>query len=155
MRDFLVFVSCLLLTGASGLSGCANVSTAPAETDAAAKDFKPAEGMGVVYLYRPGRAIGAAMQMQVTVNGDLAGGTGPGTYFRFDLPPNSYTFMSSSPESSATLQVQVAAGGIYFVQQDTRIGLQSARVSMRAVDTATGMAGVRGARLLVSGYQPR
>ena len=155
MRDFLVFVSCLLLTGVSSLSGCANVSTAPAETDAAAKDFKPAEGMGVVYLYRPGRAIGAAMQMQVTVNGDLVGGTGPGTYFRFDLPPNSYTFMSSSPESSATLQVQVAAGGIYFVQQDTRIGLQSARVSMRAVDTATGMAGVRGARLLVNGYQPR
>ena len=61
MRSFLVFVSCLLLTGASGLFGCANVSTAPAETDAAAKDFKPAEGKGVVYLYRLGRAIGAAM----------------------------------------------------------------------------------------------
>ena len=80
--------------------GCANVSTAPAEADIAAKNFEPLEGQGVVYLYRPARAMGAAIQMQVTVNGDTAGGTGPGTYFRFDLPPGLHTFMSSSPESS-------------------------------------------------------
>ena len=134
---------------------CANVSTAPTESDTAAKNFEPAEGQGAVYLYRPARAMGAAMQMQVTVNGDFAGGTGPGTYFRFDLPPGLYTFMSSSPESSATKQLQVEDGQIYFIEQRTQIGLQSARVTMRQVDTATGMAGVRAARLLVSGYRPR
>ena len=153
MRNSTIVFSCLLL--ATGLFGCANVSTAPVELDAAAKDFEPADGKGVVYLYRPGRAVGAAMQMQVTVNGDSAGGTGPGTYFRFDLLPGSYTLMSSSPESSATVQVQVEAGRMYFVEQQTRLGLQSARVTMRTVDTTTGMAGVRGARLLVSGYHPR
>ncbi len=153
MSNSIIVFSCLLLT--TSLFGCANVSTAPAESDAAAKSFEPADGKGVIYVYRPGRAIGAAMQMQVTVNGDSAGGTGPGTYFRFDLLPGSYTLMSSSPESSATLQVQVEAGRVYFIQQQTQIGLQSARVTMRAVDASTGMAGVRAARLLVSGYQPR
>ena len=153
MRNFVIRSACLLQVAI--LFGCANVSTAPPESDAAAKSFDPAEGKGVVYLYRPGRAIGAAMQMQVTVNGDTAGGTGPGTYFRFDLRPGFYTFMSSSPESSATTQVQVEAGWMYFIEQQTQIGLQSARVTMRQVDTATGMAGVRAARLLVSGYQPR
>ncbi len=148
-----VFAFTLLAVG-SLLCGCANVSNAPYETDAAAKQFTAPEGKGVVYLYRPGRALGAAIQMQVSVNGNTAGGTGPGTYFRWELLPGSYTFLSTAPESSATVAVEVEAGKLYFIEQETRLGLQTARVTMRRVNEARGRSSVQSARLLVSAYQP-
>ena len=57
--------------------------------------------------YRTGRAVGAAGQLKVLVNSKDAGGTGPGTFFRWDLLPGTYTFASSTGESSAVVQLEV------------------------------------------------
>jgi hypothetical protein len=108
-----------------------------------------------VFLYREGRAVGAAVQYQVKVNGVDAGGTGPGTFFRWDLKPDTYTLASSTTESSATVQVEVEAGKLYFFEQVSRLGLkEGGRIFINPVDESTGKKAVGDLQLLVSAYVP-
>ena len=54
-----IFISSALITG------CASVSKAPTEKSDAAKSFEAPADRGTVYLYRTGRAVGAAGQLSV------------------------------------------------------------------------------------------
>ena len=119
-------------------TGCASTSKAPESASAQAKEFQAPEGKGTVYLYRTGRAVGAAGQLMVKVNQLDAGGTGPGTFFKWDLCPGVYTFMSSTGESSAVVQPDVKPGMVYYIRQDARMGLDTGRVSMTEVDASKG-----------------
>ena len=92
--------------------------------------------------------------MGVKVNGIDAGGTGPSTFFRWDLNPGTYTFLSSTGESSATVQLNVEAGEVYFIRQDAKMGISSGRVSMEEVDSNKGRNEVKDCKLLVSSYIP-
>ncbi len=60
---------------------CASTSKTTSEKSEAAKTFTASDDKGTVYLYRAGRAVGAATQLSVRVNLITAGGTGPGTFF--------------------------------------------------------------------------
>lgn len=135
-------------------SGCAGVSKATEEKNEAAKTYVAPEGKGSVFLYRTGRAVGAAGQLSVKVNGIEAGGTGPGSFFRWDLNPGTYTFLSSTQESSATVQIEVKAGEVYFIRQDARMGIDSGRVTMKEVDSDKGKSEVGNCKLLISSYVP-
>ena len=149
-RRFGLLLSALLL--AAGASACASVSHAPETVSAEAKTSDVPEGRGSVILYRRGRAVGAALATQIKINGTDAGGTGPGTFFRWDLTPGSYAFSASSNESSATVRVDVEAGRVYFIEQMERLGLQSGRVQLQTRDEATGKSQIQGLKLLVSPY---
>ena len=150
-----VVVLAVLMFGSLMIVGCASVSKAPESVSAEAKDFAPLADKGIVFLYREGRALGAALQYQVKVNGVDAGGTGPGTFFRWELKPGTYTLLSTTTESSATIQVKVEAGKLYFYEQMSRIGLmQGGRIQIEQVDEGNGKAAVSGLSLLVSAYVP-
>lgn len=137
------------------VTGCARVSKAPESSSDEAKQFVVPEGKGVVYLYRTGKMVGAALQYLVKVNGVDAGGTGPGTFFRWELNPGVYTFFSSTTESSSTVQVNVEAGKMYFLKQTPRLGLvQGGRIDLVETDEKTGKKDVAGLKLLVSAYIP-
>ena len=144
----------LFLLSSSLIIGCASVSKAPTEKSDAAKSFEAPSDRGTVYLYRTGRAVGAAGQLSVKVNGMDAGGTGPGSFFKWDFKPGVYTFLSSTAESSATQQIDVKAGEVYFIRQDARLGVSSGRVTMKIVDDKKGQQEVKGCKLLVSSYVP-
>lgn len=146
----LILVSLFMLQ----LISCANVSKAPEQQNAEAMEFQAPEGKGTVYLYRTSRAVGAAGQLLVKVNGNDAGGTGPGSFFKWDVSPALYTFLSSTAESSATVQVDVNAGEVYFIRQDARLGLSAGRVTMKQVDSTQGMREVKNCKLLVSSFVP-
>ena len=83
-----------------------------------------------------------------------AGGTGPGTFFKWNLKPGIYTFTSSTAESSATEQIDVKAGEVYYIRQDARLGVSSGRVTMKKVDDDKGREEVEGCKWLVSAYVP-
>ena len=153
MRRIIYLNFILISVGLLSL-GCASTSKASAESSQEAKSFGTAEGKGTVYLYRTGRVVGAAGQLTVRVNGNVAGGTGPGTFFKWDLKPGTYTFTSTTGESSAVVQLNVIAGQVYYVRQDARIGLDTGRVSMKEVDSKKGQKEVSGCKLLVSAYVP-
>ena len=136
------------------LNNCASVSKAPEGKSEEAKAFTAPEGKGSVYLYRTGRVVGAAGQLNVKVNGIDAGGTGPGSFFKWDLKPGVYTFFSSTAESSATEQIDVKAGEVYFLRQDARLGIGNGRVTIVKVDHKKGMQEVNQCKLLISAYVP-
>ena len=135
-------------------TSCAGTSKADAEKSNAAKSFTSTESKGTVYLYRTGRALGAAGSTQVRVNGQTAGGTGPSTFFKWDLKPGTYTFSSSTGESSAVVQIDVKAGQVIFIRQDARMGIDNGRVTMKEVDPNKGQKEVTNCKLLVSSYIP-
>ena len=135
-------------------TSCAGTSKADAEKSDAAKSFTSTEGKGTVYLYRTGRAVGAAGSTQVRVNGQVAGGTGPSTFFKWDLKPGTYTFSASTDESSAVVEIDVKAGEQYFIRLDDRMGLSSGRVTLKKVSDDKGKKEVKSCKLLVSVYVP-
>lgn len=136
------------------ISSCASTSKAPESKSAEAKEFTAPAENGRVYLYRTGRAVGASGQLAVSVNATAAGGTGPGTFFKWDLKPGTYTFSSSTGEASAVVQIEVKKGEVYFIRQDARLGIDKGRVSMKEVDAKKGMNEVKACKLLVSSYLP-
>ena len=146
----LVFVFIGLLFATS----CASTAGASSEKSEAAKEFNKVPDKGVVYLYRPGRFVAAAVSTPIKVNGQNAGGTGPGTFFRWELKPGTYVFSAQTGESSAAVEIEVKAGEHYFVMQSEHIGLNTTRVSMKQVDEKTGMKEVSSKKLLVSTYVP-
>ena len=152
LRNRMVIVLILLL--AQGIGACATVSTESVETSTAAKNFDPIEDKRVVFLYRRGRMVGAASATQIKVNGIDAGGTGPGTFFRWELSPGPYTFLASTSESSATVSVNVEAGEIYFVEQTERIGVSGGRVTLNVRDAKLAQSEVESCNLIVSAYIP-
>jgi hypothetical protein len=136
------------------MAGCASTSKAPTSLSDGAKSFEPPTDRGSVYLYRTGRAVGAAVQLSVKVNGTEAGGTGPGTFFKWDFKPGTYTFHSSTAEASAVVQLDVKAGEVYFIRQDARLGIDQGRLTMKEVSDSKGKKEIQGCKLLVSSYIP-
>lgn len=134
------------------LGSCASTSKAPTSKSNEAKTFIAPADKGTVYLYRTGRAVGATGQLLVKINSTDAGGTGPGTFFKWDLKPGTYAFSSSTGESSAVVQIDVKAGQVYFIRQDARLGIDNGRVSMKEVDSKKGQKEVQNCKLLVSSY---
>jgi len=134
-------------------TGCASTSKSTSEKDQAAKEFNTYIDKGTIYLYRPGRAIGATVQTQIKINGIDAGGTGPGTFFKWDLDPGTYVFSCFTSESSAAFELEVKPNELYFLRQDTRIGMSDVRVTLKEVDESTGKAAVKNYKLLVSTYK--
>ncbi len=151
VTSVLVFIPVLVISLMT--ISCASTSKATEEKSVAAKTFEKHPEKGVVYVYRPGRAVGAAAQSQIKINGLDAGGTGPGTFFRWELSPGTYAFSAFTTESSAIIEIEVKENEHYFIRQDERIGLAGGRVTMVVQDEATGMAGVNNCKLLVSAYR--
>lgn len=143
----------LLAISIMTMISCASTSKASEEKSTAAKYFEKHPEKGVVYLYRTGRAVGAAVSTQIKVNGLDAGGTGPGTFLRWELTPDIYTFSCFSTESSAVVEIDVKANEHYFLRQDERIGIAGGRVTLVEQDESTGMGAVNKCKLLVSSYR--
>ena len=152
LKVFIRLIPVLIL--AYIVTGCASTSKAPESKSNEAKSFNASDDKGTVYLYRTGRAVGAAGQLSVRVNTIAAGGTGPGTFFKWDFKPGNYTFSSSTGESSAVVELDVKAGQVYYLRQDARIGVSGGRVTLKEVDSKQGQNEVNKCKLLVSSYVP-
>ena len=138
------FVRFILLLSIASLlslvSGCASVSMTPAEDDTRAKTFAVKSGKANIYLYR-NETFGAAIKMNVSLNGKMAGETAAQTYFLWEVDPGTYD-IASHTENTSTLKLIVEAGRNYFVWQEVKMGLLQARSELKQVDEETGRKGV-------------
>lgn len=121
------------------VTGCASVKKASVDQDSAAKLFTPKANIAQVYVYR-NETLGAALSMPVTVNGKLAGATGPKSFFKFDLPAGKHTLTSQGDKSKLDLTTQ--NGEIYYVWQEVKMGVMSGGSELQVVDKAKGQKGV-------------
>ncbi len=112
------------------MTGCASINKAPASVDAESKLFKPNPTASQVYVYR-NETLGAALSMPVTVDGKLAGTTGPNSFFKFDLPAGEHKFTSQGTESQLTVSTEV--GKLYYVWQEVKMGVMSGGSKLQLV----------------------
>lgn len=126
--------------------GCATVQMASDEADAAAKSFAVKPGKANIYVYR-NETMGAAMKMPVALDGRLVGDTGAKTYLRLEVDPGSHA-VASKTENDSTVTLNTVAGRNYFLWQEVKMGLMSARSQLQEVDEPTGKTGVAECKLI-------
>ncbi|SMC29229.1 Protein of unknown function [Andreprevotia lacus DSM 23236] len=129
-------------------SGCASVPAAKESADKAAKEFKVQPGKANIYVYR-NETFGAAVTMPVALDGKLAGKTASKTYFAFEVEPGQHEILSET-EDTSKLQLNVEAGANYYVWQEVKMGVLSARSKLQTVDAQTGQKGVQECKLIDS-----
>jgi len=138
-----------VIVGTAFVSGCASVNKAPAAMDAEAKKFAPNANYSQVYVYR-NETMGAALSMPVTVDGKLAGTTGPNSFFKFDLPAGKHVITSQGNESK--LDIETLNNKNYYVWQEVKMGAFSGGSKLQLVDEAKGKAGVRECTLIKNNF---
>ncbi|KMY66144.1 hypothetical protein AAU61_19230 [Desulfocarbo indianensis] len=122
------------------VSGCASVPMATPEEDASAKQFIPNKDKSSIYLYR-NESFGGAIPVTVSLDGKVAGQTGPMTYFMWQVDPGKHDIQSMA-ENNVNLSLEAEAGQIYFVWQEIKMGVFMARTILHKVDDEEGRKGV-------------
>jgi hypothetical protein len=122
-------------------SGCASVEMADASADTSAKSFAaPQGGKAGVYIYR-NETFGAAIKLNVALDGKDLGQTASKTYFYEEVAPGQHTVVGRA-ETESRVTFDAIAGKLYFIWQEVKMGLMQARNQLQLVDEATGRAGV-------------
>jgi hypothetical protein len=136
----------LTIIAFSLLTGCASVPLADAQRDAAAKTWTVAPGKANIYVYRNER-MGRAVKMAVTLDGRAVGDTVAWTYLALEVTPGKHRLVSQAENDSA-LELETQAGHNYYVWQEVKMGLLSARSALQIVDEETGRAGIEDCELI-------
>jgi hypothetical protein len=144
-----LFVVAMLMV-VSLLAGCATVPMASLDLDMKAKSFVVPEGKSSIYLYR-NESFGGAIVFTVALDGKVAGQTGPQTYFVWHVDPGPHE-VSSMSENVSTLKLEAQAGRPYFIWQEVKMGMWSARSLLQQVDDETGRKGVSECKLAQSNF---
>lgn len=145
-----IMFSCAIILGLI-LTGCASVPMASLEKDTAAKAFATQPGKANIYVYRH-ETMGAAVKMPVALNGKLVGDTAAKTYLLLDVEPGNHTLVSKT-ENDAVLNVAAEAGKNYYVWQEVKMGLWSARSALHLVDEKKGREDIAECKLIEAGAQ--
>lgn len=133
-------MSIALVAAAIALGGCASVPMGDPQKDAALKTFKVAPGKAGIYVYR-NESMGAAIKMDVAINGQPLGQTAAKTYLYKEVPPGKYT-ITSTAENTDTLSIDAKAGTLSFIWQEVKMGFMVARSKLQLVSETEGRKGV-------------
>lgn len=134
---FRLFISSLLIVG---LVGCASVPMGDPKQDAALKEFKEKPGVAGIYVYR-NESMGAAVTMDVNVDGKVLGKTAANTYLYKEVKPGKHT-ITSEAENTDSVELNTVAGKLYYVWQEVKMGLLYARNKLHLVSVEEGQKGV-------------
>lgn len=132
------------------VTGCASVQMASPDKDIAAKSFAVKADKANIYVYR-NESMGAAIKMPVIMDGKLIGDTAAKTYVKLEVTPGDHTMLSKA-ENESTLNLRAEAGKNYFVWQEVKMGVFSARSSLQLVDETAGRAGVQECKMIQSAF---
>jgi hypothetical protein len=128
--------------------GCASVPMGDPARNAELKTFKAKDNAASLYVYR-NESMGAAVKMSVKVDGQPLGKTAAKTYLYKELTPGQHT-IESSAENTSTLTLDAVAGKVYYVWQEVKMGVMSARTKLSLVDEQKGQSGVTESNLAVT-----
>jgi hypothetical protein len=130
------------------LSACASVPMASFDLDARAKSFEHQPDKSVLYIYR-NETLGSAVKMDLILDGNNLGQTVAHSYFAVPVAPGTHRLVSKA-ENDDTLDFSTEAGQNYFVWQEVKMGMLSARTGLHLVGDQEGMTGVRDSKMIAS-----
>lgn len=131
-------LACAIL--AATLTGCATVPMGDAKQDAVLKTFTPKADKTGVYIYR-NEFIGAAIHMDVAVDGKPIGQTVAKTYLYKEVEPGQHTITSTS-ENEHSIVIDAKPGTLMYIWQEVKMGVLYARTKLHQVSEAEGRSGV-------------
>ena len=134
------------------LAGCASVPMGDAGKDAELKAFKARPGVAGLYIYR-NESFGAAIRMDIEVDGKPLGQTAAKTYFYKEVAPGRHLVTSRS-ENADTIEVDAVAGKLYYIWQEVKMGLLYARTKLTLVGEEEGRRGVQESQLAAGQEAP-
>ncbi len=140
-----VIVSAAIIS-ALFLSGCASVPMASIENDAKAKEFSVQKDKANIYIYR-NESLGFAIKMPVLIDGMAVGDTAANTYVFKTVEPGKHTVVSKT-EKDETLTIDTKVGNNYFIWQEVKMGVWSARSKLHLVNEEEGKKAVRECKLV-------
>lgn len=120
------------------------------DLDAKAKSFQVEPGKAAIYVYR-NETMGGAITMPVSLNGRVAGKTGPNTYFMWSVDPGQYEIASLSSNTSK-ISINTEAGYNYFIWQEVKMGMWVAGSKLQQVSSEQGQKGVMECKLAASEF---
>lgn len=132
-------LTCLVLLSIC-LMGCATVPMADKSLDTTAKTFAAKNDMAGIYIYR-NESLGAAVKMDVDLDGNVLGQSAAKTFFYAEVKPGPHK-ISSKAENTDILEIEAIAGKLYYVWQEVKMGLLFARNKLHLVDETNGQKGV-------------
>ena len=130
------------------LSGCASVPMGDPGHDATLKAFTIAPDRAGIYVYR-NESMGAAIKMDVAIDGVDIGQTAAKTYLFTEVAPGFHTIVSRS-ENTDTVGIEVSPGTLTYIWQEVKMGALYARTKLHVVDEAQGRKGVQESKLAMS-----
>lgn len=133
-------IAIALAAAALVLSGCASVPMGDPQKDAALKTFKIAPDKAGIYVYR-NESMGAAIKMDVAINGQPMGQTAAKTYLYKEVTPGKYT-ITSKAENTDALDVDAKPGTLTFIWQEVKMGFMMARSKLQLMSETEGRKGV-------------
>lgn len=117
---------CLLVV-LPGLHGCAATGPKGAEIAGRLSEIPP--GYGRVVFFRTSSIVGAAVQPDILLDGQVVGKSQPGGFFYVDAAPGPHR-ASASTEVTSTLELPVLAGQTHYVRSAIGFGLLVGRVTL-------------------------
>lgn len=130
---------------ALNLVGCATVTMGDDKQDAALKTFTAPKDKAGVYVFR-NETMGAAIKMDVAMDGQALGQTAANTYLYKEVAPGKHTFTSKA-ENESTVEIDAKPGTLMYLWQEVKMGFGSARSKLQLVDQAQGQKGVLESKL--------
>lgn len=134
-----VAVSALLL------GACASVPPGLDKQEAELKAFAPKTESAGVYIIRSDTAA-SFLNMQVEVDGKPIAKVATQSFVYTELAPGKHA-LTSKAENTDTLELEVEAGKLYYVMQDTKPGTLYVRVKQRLVEEGEGQQSVKLSKL--------
>lgn len=122
------------------LGGCASVPMSSLDNDAEGKTFAVDADKSNIYLYR-NENFGGAIAMPVSLDGHMAGRTGPKTYFLWRVEPGQHEILSHT-ENEAKITLNTEPGRNYYIWQEVKMGMWTARSQLHEMPEEEGRAGV-------------
>lgn len=122
------------------LVGCASVNMGDAKQDASAKKFAAPKDNTAVYIYR-NESIGAAVKMDVELDGKPIGQTAAKTFLYKEVAPGKHTLISKA-ENTDSLEIDAKPGALLYIWQEVKMGVLYARTKLHLVDATQGQKGV-------------
>jgi hypothetical protein len=128
-------------------TSCASVPRADKATENEALQFNPVPGKSVIYVYR-NELFGGAVGMDIFIDNQNIGGTAGRNFLWIKTNPGDH-IIASKAENRDVLKLKTEAGKIYYIWQEAKMGVITARTKLTLVDENEGQSGVRDCELVV------
>ena len=141
-RKSCLFVACLLIsliTFSQTQTDTSRNLTAKQERkylDSLSKNLAPLEGKAIVYIVRTG-SMGMAIPFRLDCDSLLVGWIAYKTYLYTVLDTGEHLFKAQS-ENEFNLKVTLEGGKIYFLEQQSRMGIMYARTKLKILSEDEG-----------------